>query len=199
MAGILKRYAKTGPIEGWETIQVSVPKDLKEQFTAYLEKLGLSMEEAVAHLMEEELKVEHPSNKGERYKLFWMELLDAMGVKRVALPQSWYAFAIGIKGLAVGVSFTRDGHLRVDLYIDTGDKGRNHQILETLQRDRAAIESALGGVELSWESLPTSRACRIAIYREGRIDGDATEELLAWAQEWVEKFQAVFGPRVRSL
>lgn len=70
-------------------------------------------------------------------------------------------------------SFTRRREFRVELYIDTLDRGRNKQIFDALHRHKNAVEAELGE-PLQWERIDEKRASRIAIYRQGAITDDET-------------------------
>lgn len=62
--------------------------------------------------------------------------------------------------------------MRVELYIDSGDKVKNEQLFDCLLQCKQEIEAALG-IEPQWERLDSRRACRIAVYRDGDIDTDS--------------------------
>lgn len=62
--------------------------------------------------------------------------------------------------------------VRVEFYIDSGDKVKNKLVFDELHRQKDDIEAALGE-PLSWERIDEKRACRIAIYYPGSITDDA--------------------------
>ena len=86
-----------------------------------------------------------------------------------------------------------------EVYIDTGDKAKNEQIFNCLSERKEEIEGAFGSA-LSWEQLETKRACRVAIYMDGDIDGES--EALAQVREWaiqnLLRFKAVFPEYVKK-
>jgi predicted TIM-barrel fold metal-dependent hydrolase len=145
------------------------------------------------------------SPRAEAYRLFFQRLIDELreqhkftGV-RVAQPQSWCSFASGHSSFSYGFSFARGGKIRVDLYIDSGDASQNKELFDRLAGQREKIEREYGET-LEWERLDDRRACRIAIYRPGRVDDINThDELLKWATEQLLKFKRVFGPRLSDL
>lgn len=77
--------------------------------------------------------------------------------------------------------FARNRAFRIELYIDTGDAGRNKAIFDKLLAQRGAVEAKLG-VELSWERLDAKRASRIAWHHPGNIQDDP--EQLAALRRW---------------
>jgi hypothetical protein len=89
--------------------------------------------------------------------------------------------------------------VRVELYIDCGDKAKNEQLFNCLLQRKPEIEAALG-VELGWERLDNRRACRIAVYRDGEIDADSETlaEIEAWTIQNLLKFKAVFPAKVQQ-
>ena len=54
------------------------------------------------------------------------------------------------------------------------------------------------GENLNWEPLNSRRACRIALYRPGRIEDDSQplEEIKNWAIDSLLKFKKVFVPHM---
>ncbi len=194
MAGYLRRYARTRLDSDLAEITIALPKVLVKQFRIYVEQLNLSLDEALQYLMEQELQdTSSVSSRSVHYREFWAALIKTMGVKRTPLPQSWFSFASGHKGIAYTLSFGRDGRIRIDLSIDTGDKGANHRVFEALKAMRRDIEQHFPRA-LSWEDNDHRRTCRIALYRPGRIDDDNTDELRAWLVRGLSLFQEVFAP-----
>lgn len=194
MGGYLQRYARTSLDDDQEDMVISLPKLLVQQFRAYVEELNLSVSEAIQYLVEQELQ-DSPAtaSRPEKYRAFWKELVTEMGVKRTALPQSWLSFSSGHKGITYTLSFGKDGRIRIDMSVDTGDKAANHRVFEALRAMRRDIEQHFPRA-LSWEDNVHRRACRIALYRPGRIGDDNIEELRAWFIRGLELFQEVFSP-----
>ena len=89
--------------------------------------------------------------------------------------------------------------MRVELYLDCGDKAKNEQLFDCLQQQKDQIEADVGSA-LSWERLDTRRACRIALYRDGSIDADSETlaDIKRWAIQNLLKFKAVFPARVQK-
>ncbi len=119
--------------------------------------------------------------------------------------QSWHIAAKlpedGPKSLQFIFSFSRGRRLRVELYIDTGDKEKNKLIFDQLHASRDRIGENIGD-ELSWERLNEARACRIAWYRPGAItdDEETLRQVRAWAVEaMVSFYDELAGPSVQAL
>ena len=147
------------------------------------------------------------SERSEKYRIFFQALIDSLredhsftGVRK-AQPQNWYSFSAGhAQRIRYGTSFGQGGRVRVDVYIDNGDKDWNEQLFDELEGQSDAIEAELQE-SLEWERLDNRRACRIAVVRPGTIDDDP--ERLEEIQEWITgrllEFKRVFGPRLDEL
>jgi CBS domain-containing protein len=87
------------------------------------------------------------------------------------------------------LSFALRQRLRLEFYIDTGDKEENYRIFDAFLRQRAHIESAMGQT-LEWERLEKKRASRIALYTEGSItdEPEKLEALVEWSVENALRF-----------
>ena len=94
------------------------------------------------------------------------------------------------------LSFARRRKLRVEFYINSGNREKNKQIFEQLLQQQVAIEAAVGE-PLSWERLDLRQGCRIALYHEGAIT-DTPESLVAlqaWAIDAVLRlYQGLIEP-----
>ncbi|MBI2839756.1 MAG: DUF4268 domain-containing protein [Acidobacteria bacterium] len=147
-----------------------------------------------------------PSEAKERYRTYFQSLIDELREThkftnaRTGQPQNWYTFASeNSKVYRYSTSFAQGGRVRVEVYIDCGDKAKNEQIFDCLLQHKEEIEAALR-CELSWERLESRRACRIAVYRDGDIDADS--ETLADIKNWtiqnLLKFKAVFPAKFQQ-
>lgn len=141
-----------------------------------------------------------PSETMERYRSYFQGLIDELRQvqkftnARTGQPQNWYTFASeNSKVFKYSVSFAQVGRVRVELYIDCGDKEKNEHLFDCLAQRKQEIVSSLG-VELEWERLDSRRACRIAVYRDGDIDADSETlaEIRKWTIQNLLKFRAVF-------
>jgi hypothetical protein len=147
-----------------------------------------------------------PSETMERYRSYFQGLIDELRQvhkftnARTGQPQNWYTFASeNSKVFKYSVSFAQGGRVRVELYIDCGDKEKNEHLFDCLAQRKQEIVSSLG-VELEWERLDSRRACRIAVYRDGDIDADSETlaEIRKWTIQNLLKFRAVFPQIVQQ-
>jgi hypothetical protein len=140
------------------------------------------------------------SETKERYRAFFQELIDELRDRhhftnaRAGQPQNWYTFSSeNSRIFKYSTSFAQGGRVRAEVYIDTGDKTKNEQIFNCLAERKEEIERAFG-TALSWEELETKRACRVAIYMDGDIDGESEDlaQVREWAIQNLLRFKAVF-------
>lgn len=142
---------------------------------------------------------------GELYRAFYQKLIDELREKhhftnaRLGQPQSWYSFTSGTKGCIYGCSFARGSKVRAEIYIDTVNKETNKEILKAFELRKAELNSEFGE-ELTFEELPTKRASRIAVYRDGDIYADSQNlvEIKAWCIEKLLKFRQVFSNKLKA-
>jgi hypothetical protein len=143
--------------------------------------------------------------RGDAYLPWFQALIDTLREEhqftnaRVAQPQNWYSFASGFTRVQYSVVFTQQG-LRVEVYLDPGERDDNKQLFDSLLAQRGDIEREFGE-SLSWERLDDRRASRVGIYRETTIA--SPPEDLAEAREWsierLIRFKRVFPPRLEKL
>lgn len=145
------------------------------------------------------------SPKAEAYREYFQALIDELRTKhkytgaKVGQPQNWYSFSSGVKGIVTSNSFADDNRVRVEVYIDFGDKERNKALFDHLKGQEASIEKDFGA-PLTWERLDAKRASRIAFYREGSIE-QSSESLAAirqWSIENILRFKQVILPRAKA-
>jgi hypothetical protein len=147
------------------------------------------------------------SPKGEAYRAYFQALLDDLRENhkftgaRMGQPQNWYSFSSGFSGVTYGAVFAQNNRVRVEVYIDLGDREKNKALFDALELpgEKEEIEAECLA-PLSWEKLDEKRASRIAAYREGSIDASDEElrEIHAWMIENLLKFKKVFGPRIKA-
>jgi Domain of unknown function (DUF4268) len=125
----------------------------------------------------------------EKYRTYYQSLLDELRNvhkftnAKAAQPQNWYTFASeNSKIYKYSTAFAQGGRVRVEIYIDSGEKAKNEAIFDALFAQKDAINAAYGA-ELEWDKLETKRACRIAVYRDGDIDAES--EALVDIKKWV--------------
>ena len=88
--------------------------------------------------------------------------------------------------------------MRAEVYIDTASQEINKEILRAFEIRKTELENQFGE-ELIFEALPTKRASRIAVYRDGDIftDSQNLEEIKAWCIEKLLKFKQIFGDKLK--
>jgi hypothetical protein len=146
----------------------------------------------------------------EQYKSFWRELLAEVlrldPRSTTASPdrvpgQSWYGISIGRSGFQDNFVFAWESerYVRVELYIDVGDKDQNKSIFDLLLADRESIEREFGEA-LEWHRRDDVRMSRILIRRDGKIDEpqEVLDELRTWGAARMIRMRNVFGPRVKA-
>ena len=113
------------------------------------------------------------------------------------MSQNWYYFASGFAGISYAFIFAQGGKVRAEVYIDRSDAVSNKKLFDTLFEHKDSL-SAEFGEELEWERVDNRRFSRVAVSREGSIEGDqqALEEIAQWAVDRLLKLKKVFGPRL---
>lgn len=146
------------------------------------------------------------SETREKYRSFFQRLIDELREThrftnaRTGQPQNWYSFTSDNSRVYVySASFSQGAKVRVEIYIDCGDKTKNEQLFDCLFQQKSQIETSIGS-ELSWERLNAKRASRIALYRDGSIDTDSENlaEIQRWTVQNLLKFKAVFPEYIRQ-
>lgn len=146
------------------------------------------------------------SPRAEAYRSYFQSLIDDLRTKhkftnaKLGQPQSWYSFSSGVQGITFSSSFAQGGKARTEVYIDFQDKDKNKKVFDLLQEQKVSIENEFGG-NLSWERIDDKRACRIAIYRDGRIDSPAPvlDEIRNWSIGNLLKLKKVLLPKAKVL
>ncbi len=145
------------------------------------------------------------SARGDAYREYFQPLIDELRERhkftgaRVAQPQNWYAFSSGVSGFHVNAVFAGKNTVRVELYIDCGDRDENKSMFDFLFDNRNSVEKECG-FALIWERLDEKRASRVYINRSGSIESNADEldEIRKWQIEKLLIFKKVFAPLIRA-
>jgi hypothetical protein len=142
------------------------------------------------------------SGKDGLYEAFFQRLLDDLRKNagfanaRANGKHNWRTFGSGTKGFTYAAVFPAGGRIRAEIYIDRGNREQNLASLEALRMGESAVEHEFGE-PLMWEPLKGRRACRIAAYRQGRIeDSELLEEYHRWLVDRLLRFKSVFGKRI---
>lgn len=97
---------------------------------------------------------------------------------------NWLVLAYLGEGKSLNLSFGHRQRLRLEFYIDTGERETNDVIFKNLFRQRSEIESRMGQ-SLEWEPLEKRRASRVALYTEGAFsdEQEKLDALVEWSAE----------------
>lgn len=140
------------------------------------------------------------------YQLFFADLVQQMHAKRPNFPpitistKNYCTFGSGRNGITYNWSFVSHKGFWIELYIDTGDKQKNANILHQLQLHQAAIEAQVGA-PLDWSPKIEKRAARITLSHPGEPTGSpaAMAELQKWAVDTMLKFVDALQPCIKEL
>jgi CBS domain-containing protein len=116
--------------------------------------------------------------------------------------QSWHVLASLDQSqpdaATITASFARRQRLRMELYIDSGNKEVNKLRFDFLATRKEEIERVFGE-PLEWERLDDRRACRVAVYTKAQILSDSNSAMLVeWATRRATRLYRVFEPELSS-
>lgn len=125
------------------------------------------------------------STTNEERQDFFADVLGQVVSQRPSIRQparsrgNWLSFASGPFGYwAISVMGT--GQIRLEAYLDCGDRERNKLLLDEMVADESRWNDAVGAT-LSFERLDDKRASRIARYRDFDLAADDRPESIRWA------------------
>src|SRR5262249_2626303 len=134
---------------------------------------------------------------------FFAEILAEVIARQPAIRMparnngNWLSFASGPFG-TWSMSVTAQGQLRVEAYLDSGNKERNKELFDETMAEAAKWDEAVG-TKLSWERLDERRASRISAYHSVDLDDDASlNEAKAWAVMTLDKLFRSMNHELRS-
>jgi CBS domain-containing protein len=88
----------------------------------------------------------------------------------------------------------RGRRLRVEIYIDYGEKERNKKCFDYLYSQKEHLEQVVGE-PLEWERLDDNRACRIAAYTQAQVSTQSEDAMLIeWAARRALEMYYAFIP-----
>ena len=147
-----------------------------------------------------------PTGRGPLYAAFWQRFLEQLRAKhpewshaRKGPADNWLSMPSPFPGQgAYCVSFPSGQRLRCELYLDWPDAAQVQKQYNDLYQHRDEIEARFGD-QLSWESLESRRASRIAILGHGAIaQTDRHEEFIDWFMTNLERLRAALDPYART-
>jgi hypothetical protein len=141
------------------------------------------------------------------YPLFFDELLTGLKERRPGVTRTskgslnnWLSFSAGATGYAFGWVLPKEPVLRVELYIDRGNKDLNKATIDTLAEKKETIEKDIGA-SLDWDRLEQAQASRVSISKPFTFQDPANvrQEVIEWGVDMMLKFVDAFQPRIRNL
>ena len=147
-----------------------------------------------------------PSELGLRYQQFLSSVLERFkqlrpfftSASRVS-TDNWFQFAAGRAGFNFSWSIAGGSRMRVELYIDVGDRDQNKAYFDQLQGRAEELEANIGH-SLTWERLDGKKGCRIAIYRDTDPENfESDPDLIEWAAQTMVNLADVLRPIVKAL
>lgn len=103
--------------------------------------------------------------------------------------RNWIEMPSPLREAVFSFSFARDGRLRNELYISSGDAEVNGTLFERLEAQRDKLEEVYGE-PLEFDPLEGKQACRVAAYRDGRIsDSGRHDEFVQWFVDSSERLR----------
>jgi hypothetical protein len=161
-------------------------------------------------MTERRLTFVRTNDREEAYIRFFASLVDALESQsefplRKISPQgsNWHTLAYLETNPAsiatINASFSWRKRLRIELYLDTGERERNKAIFDHLCGNKEQIEQRIGE-PLEWERLENKQACRIALYTAANILADsANAQLVDWAAKRAMLLYCAFQPEFQRL
>jgi hypothetical protein len=141
------------------------------------------------------------------YPLFFDELLTGLKERRPGVTRTskgslnnWLSFSAGTTGYSFGWVLPKEPVLRVELYIDRGNRDLNKATIDTLAEKKETIENEIG-VSLDWDRLEQAQASRVSISKPFTFQDPANvrQEVIEWGVDMMLKFVDAFQPRIRNL
>lgn len=174
---------------------------MKPQAAAWLDE---GWRTTAVNMTEGRLTFVRTNDRQEAYIRFFAKLNDQLAKTdfplRSGSPQgiSWHVLASLDKqrpdSATIIASFARRKRLRIELYLDRGDRGENKQLFDGLLARRDEIER-LVGEPMEWERMDGRRACRIAVYTKAQILTDSeSPALLEWSAQRAGRLWRAFAP-----
>jgi CBS domain-containing protein len=169
---------------------------LKPQSTAWLDE---GWKTAAVNMTERRLSFVRTDDRQKAYIKFFAGLNARLATEegfplRASSPQgiNWHVLASLGPSATITASFARRKRLRVEIYLDYGEKYENKTRFQELLDRREELEERFGE-PLEWERMDDKRACRIAVYTPAQIlkEGE-NPALIEWAAQKAVRFNLVF-------
>lgn len=130
--------------------------------------------------------------------------MDSVATRRLSFrrpkvdPSNWVAFASGPFGNH-SVVFDRENRVRVEVWLDCGDRGRNKALFDELRADRQSIEQAVGA-PIRWDRKDDKRAATLAVLGDRVPLGtdSSAEQYVTWTSTTVVAMLDALDHRLRQ-
>jgi len=199
-------------LKGWPNFPASLLYDdgRRTAFLSLMEEIADQLRVSAVLPNEAQPVVEAPAelvgDLALRYQRFFTTVLDrfmagdpGISVPPTVGPRNWLPFGAGRAGFSFVWSISGGSRMRVELYIDVGDRDMNKTLFDRLHADAAEIEKEVGSA-VSWERLDDKKAARLAIYRDTAADSfDTDPDVIRWAAETMTQFANVMRSRIAAL
>lgn len=127
---------------------------------------------------------------------FWQQLKDYASLNMPAIrlrkvyAQHWYDVAIGRSDChACLTTLLSEKQIGCEIYIPN-----SKELFQAFLSNKDEIESELSlGLELSWQELPTKKACRVRVAKSFDFNSDNRSEAFDWLLQTYCKMKTVFS------
>lgn len=135
-------------------------------------------------------------------KQFWASVIEELGGRTplITTPQTkvsssgWQRFPCDVPGAAVFAVFGQ-GHVRVELYIDTQSAERNQELFDALLAYRPAIEDRFGG-PVEFDPGEGKQICKVLVKhpapKSAVLVPEVHDELRGWFADTLPRFVSTF-------
>ena len=156
-------------------------------------------------MTDQRLTFERTNERQESYIRFFAGLKNRLSSEahfplRDASPAglSWHVLANldtrNPDSASLTAAVARGRRLRVEIYIDYGEKERNKKCFDFLYSQKEHLEQVVGE-PLEWERIDHKRACRIAAYTQAQVSTQSEDEMLIeWAARRALEMYGAFSP-----
>ncbi|MGP8190240.1 MAG: DUF4268 domain-containing protein [Methanobacterium sp.] len=157
---------------------------------------------------EKSVKTEGFTDRENRYYNFWTMLIDEYSKINSELrikPTKFNAigFNIGKSGFSYNWRFSREKWFTITLWIDVGDKTRNHEIYDKIYSHKDNIFNQLGE-NISFFKKEDTRLVAFNLINDIKLDimelnENDKKKLIKWAIKWTPKFLETFEPIIQKI
>jgi hypothetical protein len=189
----------------------ATPFKLQEQLLMNMEQI-IPIKEAedfvisMANKSREEVETQEQNKERHNVRLrFWQEYLKEIN-KVCTLYQNvspskdnWIGCGSGMSSVGYNSVVTRN-YVRIELYINSGDKANNKAIFDALALKKDKIEEDFGGA-LTWERLDNNVTARIKfeLTNVSVFNEEDWKKMIAFMVDAVPRFERAFKKRIQEL